>query len=70
MIRTLIKFDEDDRDAILANLLTNSVTQALNITSDIPFGSQSSDTFSSLSYEFMKPAISYGMENIQNASIE
>lgn len=59
MFRTLVEYDEEDRDTLLENLMIGPVSQALNIT-NVVWGAQSYQTFATLSKEFMKPVIHIG----------
>lgn len=63
MYRTLVHFDiDEDRDQLLEDLMRGPVTTALNITTGIKWGAQSSTTFSKLMGDFMKPAVHIGTD--------
>ncbi|XP_054743214.1 retinoid-inducible serine carboxypeptidase-like [Anastrepha obliqua] len=58
MYRTMVHYDiDEDRDQILEDLMQGPVSQALNISSKVKWGSQSGSTFTRLSGDFMKPVI-------------
>ncbi|XP_075153122.1 retinoid-inducible serine carboxypeptidase-like [Haematobia irritans] len=58
LYRTLVRFDiDEDRDKMLDDLMRGPVSEALEIPSNIKWGSQSSSTFSRLMGDFMKPVI-------------
>lgn len=62
MYRTLVRFDiDEDRDQILEDIMRGPVSEALDIPSNVKWGSQSGSTFSFQMGDFMKPVIHVGM---------
>ncbi|EDW69443.1 retinoid-inducible serine carboxypeptidase [Drosophila virilis] len=71
MYRTLVHFDiDEDRDQLLEELMRGPVTTALNITTGINWGAQSSTTFSKLMGDFMKPAVHIVEELLNNSTVK
>uniref|UniRef100_A0A034WDZ5 Retinoid-inducible serine carboxypeptidase n=1 Tax=Bactrocera dorsalis TaxID=27457 RepID=A0A034WDZ5_BACDO len=73
MYRTMVQYDYDideDRDQILEDLMRGPVHQALNISSKVRWGSQSSVTFTRLSTDFMKPVIHIVEELLNNTTLQ
>ncbi|XP_022212841.2 retinoid-inducible serine carboxypeptidase-like [Drosophila obscura] len=70
MYRTLVHYDiDEDRDKLLEELMQGPVTEALNITTGVKWGAQSSATFSSLMGDFMKPAVHIVGELLSNTTV-
>ncbi|EDV96064.1 retinoid-inducible serine carboxypeptidase [Drosophila grimshawi] len=71
MYRTLVQFDIDEnRDKMLEELMRGPVTKALNITTGVKWGAQSSATFNKLMGDFMKPAVHIVEELLNKTTVE
>ncbi|XP_034480490.1 retinoid-inducible serine carboxypeptidase [Drosophila innubila] len=71
MYRTLVHFDIDEnRDKILSELMRGPVTKALNITTGVKWGAQSSTTFDKQRGDFMKPVVHIVEELLNNTTLK
>ncbi|EDW73379.1 uncharacterized protein Dwil_GK16682 [Drosophila willistoni] len=71
LYRTMVKYDiDEDRDALLADLMRGPVAETLGISSNVIWGSQSGSTFDIHRTDFMKPVIHIVNELLENTPLK